>query len=61
MTSKASILTLFRQILDDRKALPRQPAYHDLAKFVDYILRQFFKAAKESPFLLVEVRYTALL
>lgn len=51
-------MELFRRILDDRAYLPRTPAYGDLAKLITYILKTFFKVAKEEPMLLIETFFT---
>ncbi|KAG0150956.1 hypothetical protein CROQUDRAFT_130388 [Cronartium quercuum f. sp. fusiforme G11] len=51
---KVSILNTFNTILDDRTSLLRNPAYDDLWKLIDYVLKQFFKAVRQNPLLLVE-------
>ncbi|KAF8489764.1 hypothetical protein JB92DRAFT_3246873 [Gautieria morchelliformis] len=51
---KVSTLDLFRSILAERKSLLRTQPYKDLVQLINYILRQFFKAAEKEPFLLVE-------
>ncbi|KAJ8588043.1 timeless-domain-containing protein [Rhizopogon salebrosus TDB-379] len=49
-----STLNLFKTILDDQKSLPKDQAYKDLVKLVNFILHKFFKALEEEPFLAVE-------
>ncbi|OAX37898.1 timeless-domain-containing protein [Rhizopogon vinicolor AM-OR11-026] len=49
-----STLNLFKIILDDQKSLPKDQAYKDLIKLVNFILQKFFKALEEEPFLAVE-------
>ncbi|KAF8513196.1 timeless protein-domain-containing protein [Gautieria morchelliformis] len=51
---KVSTLDLFRSILAEQKSLPRTQPYKDLVQLINFILRQFFKAAEKEPFLLVE-------
>ncbi|KAF8064919.1 timeless protein-domain-containing protein [Lyophyllum atratum] len=51
---KVSTLDLFKTILADQKALPREQPYKDLVNLITFILRQFFKALAEEPFLAVE-------
>ncbi|KAL7415832.1 timeless protein-domain-containing protein [Mrakia frigida] len=51
---KVSVLELFRRILENQIALPKDPSSKDLLALVNFILRKFFKTAQESPFLLVE-------
>lgn len=53
---KASVLNLFRQILDDRKVLPKSRPWADLVTLIQFILKEFFKAARYEPILLIEVR-----
>lgn len=53
---KASVLNLFRQILDDRKVLPKSRPWSDLVALIQYILKEFFKAARFEPILLIDVR-----
>ncbi|KII91841.1 hypothetical protein PLICRDRAFT_38697 [Plicaturopsis crispa FD-325 SS-3] len=50
----ASTLDLFRSILADQKSLPRDQPYRDLINLINFILRKFFKALEEEPFLAVE-------
>jgi replication fork protection complex subunit Tof1/Swi1 len=50
-----SALDLFKTILADQKALPREQPYKDLINLINFILRQFFKALEKEPFLAVEV------
>lgn len=58
---QVSTLNLFKTILDDQKSLPKDQAYKDLIKLVNFILHKFFKALEEEPFLAVEVRFSFLL
>ncbi|KAF8153299.1 timeless protein-domain-containing protein [Crassisporium funariophilum] len=51
---KVSTLTLFKAILADQKSFPRDQPYKDLINLINFILRQFFKALQEEPFLAVE-------
>lgn len=53
--SQVSTLDLMHKILDQRKQFPRQPAYDDLAKLIDFVIKRFFKTIKDNPFMLVEV------
>ncbi|KAG5637662.1 hypothetical protein H0H81_003683 [Sphagnurus paluster] len=53
---KVSTLNLFKTILADQKSFPREQSYKDLVNLITFILRQFFKALAEEPFLAVEVR-----
>jgi hypothetical protein len=59
--AKVSTLCFFKSILDDRKLLPVDQPYKDLITFVNYILRQFFKAIEKEPFLSIEVSGMAAL
>ncbi|KAH7926892.1 timeless-domain-containing protein [Leucogyrophana mollusca] len=49
-----STLNLFKSILDNQKSLPRDQPYKDLIQVINFILRKFFKALAEEPFLAVE-------
>ncbi|ESK95053.1 topoisomerase 1-associated factor 1 [Moniliophthora roreri MCA 2997] len=51
---QVSTLNLFKNILTDQKTFPREQPYKDLVNFINYILRQFFKALEKEPFLAVE-------
>ncbi|RDB17381.1 Topoisomerase 1-associated factor 1 [Hypsizygus marmoreus] len=51
---KVSTLDLFKTILADQKSFPREQPYKDLVNLITFILRQFFKALAEEPFLAVE-------
>jgi hypothetical protein len=42
-----------------QKTFPRDQPHRDLVSLVNYILRKFFKALEEEPFLAVEVRLFA--
>lgn len=48
-------MNLFKCILDDQKSLPRDQPHKDLVNVVNFVLRKFFKALVEEPFLAVEV------
>jgi replication fork protection complex subunit Tof1/Swi1 len=52
-----STLNLFKGILADAKSLPKDQSYKDLLSLVNFILRKFFKAVEQEPFLLVEAFY----
>ncbi|BGP23540.1 replication fork protection complex subunit Tof1/Swi1 [Rhodotorula toruloides] len=52
---KPTVLELFRRILEDRDiAEAREGPNADLRKLIEYVLRKFFKAVQEHPFLLLE-------
>jgi len=51
---QVSALDLFRQIMDDEKALPKTKPYDDLRKLVTYILREFVKVTKTRPLIMIE-------
>jgi len=53
---QVSTLNLFKTIMDDQKSLPRDQPHKDLINLINFILRKFFKALTEEPFLAVEVR-----
>jgi hypothetical protein len=53
---QVSTLDLFKAILADQKSFPQEQPYKDLLNLVNFILRRFFKALEEEPFLAVEVR-----
>jgi replication fork protection complex subunit Tof1/Swi1 len=53
---KASTLDLFKRIWDDKPCLPKTGAYKDLDKLVTFVVKEFFKAAKEYPLMFIEVR-----
>jgi replication fork protection complex subunit Tof1/Swi1 len=48
-------MNLFKTILDDQKSLPRDQPHKDLINLINFILRKFFKALAEEPFLAIEV------
>lgn len=52
---KVSVLNLFKRMLDEKKSFPRQQPYQDLLKLIEFILKRFFKMAREKPLMLVEV------
>jgi hypothetical protein len=52
---QVSTLNLFKTILDDQKSLPRDQPHKDLVSLINFVLRKFFKALIEEPFLAVEV------
>ncbi|KAJ6588221.1 timeless protein-domain-containing protein [Mycena capillaripes] len=49
-----STLYLFQTILAAQKTFPRDQPHRDLVSLVNYVLRKFFKALEEEPFLAVE-------
>ncbi|KAF7359427.1 Topoisomerase 1-associated factor 1 [Mycena sanguinolenta] len=49
-----STLYLFQTILAAQKTFPRDQPHRDLVQLVTYILRKFFKALEEEPFLAVD-------
>jgi len=49
-------LELFKSILADQKALPKEQPYKDLINLINFVLHKFFKAMTEEPFLAVEVQ-----
>ncbi|KDQ07544.1 hypothetical protein BOTBODRAFT_192367 [Botryobasidium botryosum FD-172 SS1] len=51
---KVSTLELFNQILKEQKSLPKETPYRDLIQLINFLLRKFFKAVAETPFLIVE-------
>ncbi|CEP15228.1 hypothetical protein [Parasitella parasitica] len=51
---KLPVLELFNRILQDSRSLSQSIAFEELAKFIRYSTRQFFKAAAEYPLLYVE-------
>ncbi|TFK32404.1 timeless protein-domain-containing protein [Crucibulum laeve] len=51
---KVSTLDLFKTILDNQKSFPREQPYKDLVNLINFILRKFFKALAEEPFLAIE-------
>lgn len=55
--SQTTTLELFQRILRDEKLLPKEQPYLDLVTLVKFILRKFFKAVAEDPFILVEAWY----
>lgn len=58
--TKVSTLYLFQTILAAQKTFPRDQPHRDLVSLVTYVLRKFFKALEEEPFLAVEVRLFAV-
>lgn len=52
-----STLQLFKTILDDQRSLPKEGPYKDLVRLLTFILRRFFKALNEEPFLAMEALY----
>ncbi|EIN14680.1 timeless-domain-containing protein [Punctularia strigosozonata HHB-11173 SS5] len=51
---KVSTLDLFKSILANQKSLPKEQSYKDLLSLINYVLRKFFKAVEEEPFLVIE-------
>ncbi|KAJ7764630.1 timeless protein-domain-containing protein [Mycena maculata] len=49
-----STLYLFQTILTAQKTFPRDQSHRDLVSLVTFVLRRFFKALEEEPFLAVE-------
>lgn len=47
---------MFKSILDHKQYLPREQPYKDLTNLIQFLLRQFFKAAEEDSFIIVHVR-----
>lgn len=58
---QVSTLQLFKAILDDQRSLPKDRPYKDLIQLITFILRKFFKAVQEEPFLVIEVRHSSWL
>lgn len=57
--SQPTVLELFKQILEDSALIPATPKlkeHADLKSLIEFILKKFFKAVKENPLLLLEVR-----
>ncbi|KAG8711383.1 Topoisomerase 1-associated factor 1, partial [Ceratobasidium sp. 394] len=54
---KVSTLELFQSILKVQVSLPKEQPYKDLIQLINFVLRKFFKNAKEHPLLLVEAFY----
>ncbi|KAG6332144.1 hypothetical protein ID866_6944 [Astraeus odoratus] len=52
-----STLSLFKTILDDQRSLPKEQPYKDLVSVITFILRRFFKALDEEPFLAIEALF----
>ena len=52
---QVSTLDLFKTILEEQKSLPRDQPYKDLVNLMNFLVRKFFKAVAEDPFLIVEV------
>jgi len=48
------VLDTFNTMIEEKSSMPKHQVYTDLFKFIDYILKQFFKCLGESPFLMVE-------
>ncbi|KAJ7704500.1 timeless protein-domain-containing protein [Mycena rosella] len=51
---KVSTLYLFQTILAAQKTFPRDQPHRDLVALVTFVIRRFFKALEEEPFLAVE-------
>ncbi|TFK28235.1 timeless-domain-containing protein [Coprinopsis marcescibilis] len=51
---KVSTLDLFKTLLSEQKGFPREQPYKDLVNLINFILRKFFKAVEEEPFLTIE-------
>ncbi|KAL4067395.1 timeless protein-domain-containing protein [Scleroderma yunnanense] len=52
-----STMALFKSILDDQRSLPKDQPYKDLVQVITFILRKFFKALDEEPFLAIEALF----
>ncbi|KAG9310160.1 timeless protein-domain-containing protein [Chiua virens] len=52
-----STMHLFKSILDDQRSLPKDQPSKDLIQLITFILRKFFKAVEEEPFLMIEAWY----
>jgi replication fork protection complex subunit Tof1/Swi1 len=55
---RASTLDLFKHILAEAKTLPKDQSYKDLLALVNFILRKFFKAVEQEPFLVIETFFS---
>ena len=42
--------------MDHKQYLPRDQPYKDLVNLIQFLLRQFFKAVEDDPFIIVHVR-----
>lgn len=51
---QVSGLNVFKQLLDDQRSLPAHQSSEDAVALVNYILRKFFKAMEQDPFIAVE-------
>ncbi|MBW0466958.1 hypothetical protein O181_006673 [Austropuccinia psidii MF-1] len=54
---KVSVLNTFSSMIDEKESMPKHPVYTDLFRFIDYILKQYFKCVRTNPFMLVEVLF----
>ncbi|KAF9644412.1 timeless-domain-containing protein [Thelephora ganbajun] len=52
-----STLALFKSIMDHKQYLPREQPYKDLVNLIQFLLRQFFKAVDDDPFIIVHALY----
>ena len=55
LRTKVSTLDLFKTIHSD-KSLSKEQPYKDLVALIKFILRKFFKAVEEDPFVVIQVR-----
>ncbi|KAG9019357.1 Topoisomerase 1-associated factor 1 [Tulasnella sp. 427] len=51
---RVSTMDLFHRILKMEKTLPKEIPYVDLCKLMRFVVKKFFKAVQEDPFLMVE-------
>ncbi|KAA1122695.1 Topoisomerase 1-associated factor 1 [Puccinia graminis f. sp. tritici] len=51
---RVSVLDTFNTMIEEKSSMPKHPVYTDLFRFIDYILKQYFKSVGESPFIIIE-------
>ncbi|KAJ9100538.1 hypothetical protein QFC21_003581 [Naganishia friedmannii] len=51
---KVSGLSVFKQVLDDQRSLPAHQSSKDAIAVINFILRKFFKAMEQDPFLALD-------
>ncbi|KAI8459459.1 timeless protein-domain-containing protein [Phakopsora pachyrhizi] len=56
---KISTLNTFDSFIQSRNSMPKDSVYDDLFRFIDYILKKFFKSVRENPFTIVEALFKA--
>jgi replication fork protection complex subunit Tof1/Swi1 len=55
--AQPTVLELFKRVLDDPDvAKAKEGPMADLRKLIEFVLKKFFKAVQDHPFLLLEVR-----